>query len=215
MPTYIAIEVTQEDIDKAEPKKSGRCVVARAIARTIPEARRIEVDVQSVRYSADGERHVFMTPYPVTGYIVAFDAGEEIEPFKFRLNEAHRIGVRRQVKTKAAIKVDTARTNKNRRAAKVKQLEAAAADPAQPSPDPAEITLARNRAAEAEAEHAAAVVTHADEPKSRDDTTHGTRKAPARSVWKTGRREYGGRLMAINGGNADKWTRPADEPGAQ
>lgn len=206
MAQYIPIEVTQSDIDKADPRKSGRCVVARAIARTFPDARRIEVDVQSIRFTHAGERHVFSTPYPVTGYIVAFDAGDEIEPFRFRLNEAHRIGVKRTVSTPVGKQVDAARKKVQDRTAKVAKLEAT------PTASPARVKVAREELAEAQEQERTVKKAAAGKPQTRTDKTHGTRQAPQRSVWKTGNREYGNRRMAINGGSADKWTRPADEP---
>jgi hypothetical protein len=211
--TYIPVEVTQEDIEKADPKKSGRCVVARAIARTIPDAHRIEVDVQSIRYTQDGERHIFFTPYPVTGYIVAFDAGKEIHPFRFRLNEAARIGVKQKPKTEAGKRVDAAVTKTRDRQAKLTKLEKAAADPKHPKPPTkAQLQVAREELDEAKAEQETTTKAVASQPKSRTDKSHGIRQAPQRSVWKTGRREYGNRLMSINGGEADQWARPEDEP---
>ena len=64
------------------------CIVAQAIARQIPNARRIEVDIQTIRWSDENGRHVFLTPYAAAGYVVAFDAGEDLHPFRFQLRDS-------------------------------------------------------------------------------------------------------------------------------
>jgi hypothetical protein len=40
---------------------------------------------------------VYVTSHAVQGYVVAFDAGEPIEPFTFRLDKRRRLHVRRRV----------------------------------------------------------------------------------------------------------------------
>ena len=82
-----SIEISEEDIAKAKQNDSYMCVVAQAIARTISDATQIHVDVQTIRFSTNGDRLVYLTPYAVQGYIVAFDAGDEIQPFSFQLRE--------------------------------------------------------------------------------------------------------------------------------
>jgi len=81
------VEITEEDVAKAKKNDSYVCVVAQAIARTIPDATQIHVDVQTIRFSTNGDRLVYLTPYAVQGYVVAFDAGDEIQPFTFQLRE--------------------------------------------------------------------------------------------------------------------------------
>ena len=90
---YTTIHVTQEDIDRALKRQSARCVVATAIARSIPGATKVAVDLQALRFTVDGERHVYFTPPGAVGYVVAFDAGDTIHPFSFRLSEAHRLPI--------------------------------------------------------------------------------------------------------------------------
>jgi hypothetical protein len=46
------IAVTSTDIASAIPKDSSVCALARAIARTIPDTRRISVDTQAIRFHA-------------------------------------------------------------------------------------------------------------------------------------------------------------------
>lgn len=83
----VNVEVTEQDIARAIVSDSYKCVVAQAIARTIPDSTKIEVDVQTIRFTRQGtqKRYVYLTPFQVQGYVVAFDAGDCIEPFKFQL----------------------------------------------------------------------------------------------------------------------------------
>jgi hypothetical protein len=81
----LEIQVSQEDIDRGIREDSARCVVARAIARTIPDATRIEVDTQAIRFTSGGKRLIYLTPWTAQNYVVAFDAGDEIKPFEFRI----------------------------------------------------------------------------------------------------------------------------------
>lgn len=81
------IEVTDLDIQQAIRNDSYRCVVAQAIARTIPEATRILVDLQTIRFTLDDHRLQYLTGTEVASYVVGFDAGDPIEPFAFTLRK--------------------------------------------------------------------------------------------------------------------------------
>jgi len=83
----IPIDVTEVDIDKGTKRQSSKCVVALAVARAVKEANRIDVDMQTVRFSVGEQRYVYLTPWRVQDYIVGFDAGDEIEPFRFQLRD--------------------------------------------------------------------------------------------------------------------------------
>jgi len=85
--TRFRIVVTEQDIEKAQRNNSYKCVVSETIARTIPDATRIETDTQTIRFTRGGERLIFLTPYVVTGYVIAFDAGDPIHPFSFQLRD--------------------------------------------------------------------------------------------------------------------------------
>ena len=130
----LRVQVTEADIAKAEQNKSMKCVVAQALRRSIPGATRVDVDVQSIRWTgADGVRYVYLTPYPVQGYVVAFDAGDVIHPFTFTLDPRSRIPVKRQVRTAAGTavsrangRVQGAKQKRARVAAKVENGEAPA-----------------------------------------------------------------------------------------
>jgi hypothetical protein len=83
------IEVTPLDIEKAIQNDSYQCMVAQAVRRTIPEATRIMVDMRTIRFSLEGCRLQYLTPTDVAQYVVDFDAGDAIEPFKFGLRKPH------------------------------------------------------------------------------------------------------------------------------
>lgn len=82
------ILVTRQDIDLGVRDQSAHCIVATAIGRQIPEATRISVDAQSVRFTIGRKRLVFLTPPKVGEYVIAFDAGdfERIQPMGFKLS---------------------------------------------------------------------------------------------------------------------------------
>jgi hypothetical protein len=170
--TRFSIEVTAADIERATRNDSYTCVVAQAIARTIPDARNIDVDVQMIRFTIGGERLGFLTPYVVQGYVVAFDAGDEIHPFTFQLRDPKRL--RRSVQTEAGRAIHNAKQRAQRAAAK----------------DMHDKSSISSAAAAAESVRAA----YDGEQKTR--VTEG-RKPPPR-VFKKKRRSYGHRVLRIN-----------------
>jgi hypothetical protein len=196
---FTQVDVTQTDIDKADPKKSGRCAVSTAIARVFPDATRIETDIQTVRFTRNGERFQYVTPYTVAGYVVAFDRGDDIHPFTFRLNETARVGAKRRPRTPAGKAVTNATTKVKRREAQAKQLDMIAKDPTAhptlPPPSPAARKVAKERVTDAKADLAS--ITAAYEGQQKRTTSGGERKAAPR-VFRTGRREYGHRVLAVN-----------------
>src|SRR6185503_2198742 len=141
----IRVQVTESDIKRAVKSNSMHCVVAQAIARTVPGASRIDVDLQSIRWSQDGERHIYLTPYSVQGYVIGFDAGDEIQPFTFALDSRRRVITKKQVSTAAGKKVQKAANEKRAAARNAKQLELAAAGDVLPPPSPAERAVAAEK----------------------------------------------------------------------
>lgn len=101
----ISIEVVQRDIDRAIRADSSHCVIATAVARAVPDATRVEVDTQTIRFTSNGKRLAYLTPLVVQGYVVAFDAGDPIAPFSFKLRdpmELRRKGLTAEAKPVAA-----------------------------------------------------------------------------------------------------------------
>jgi hypothetical protein len=199
---YTQVTVTDSDIAKAFQSDSAKCVVASALARTLPEITRIEVDTQTIRYTdGAGLRHVFLTPYAVHGYIIAFDAGDDIEPFVFRLWHEREVVTKRQVATDAG-KLRRAASEKVRREGKaLAKAEAKAKTPALPKVERdlarAEAAVRREAVTEAQVAQQDAVEATADE--TLYTTTEGERARPKRvRAYKTRTREYGHRVMRVN-----------------
>jgi len=84
-----------EDYKKAVRNHSARCAVANAIRRAYPEAERIMVDLQTIRFTLGDERLSWLTPVLGQSMITYYDAGEwsQLEPFSFflRRDKAHNI----------------------------------------------------------------------------------------------------------------------------
>lgn len=87
----VTIEVTEADIEQAVPKDSGHCAIADAIARQIPGAANVTVDLQTIRWSDrdKGKRYVYLTPRVAQILLLDFDRGDRdrCEPLTFRLIE--------------------------------------------------------------------------------------------------------------------------------
>ena len=81
------IEVGQEQIDNSLKRSSSHCMIAEAIKATIPSAKYVSVDLQTIRYTdrEKGIRLTYLTPRSCQVNLVKFDQGIPPEPFKFRL----------------------------------------------------------------------------------------------------------------------------------
>lgn len=211
----IRIQITEQDIAKATQNNSMRCVVAQAIARTIPTASRIDVDLQTIRWSQDGVRNVWLTPYTVSGYVIAFDAGDTIEPFTFMLDPRRRVPVKQQRKTKAGSDISTAAGRKRRLARKVTQLELAAKGETDPPPTKGQRAVAveqlpavREEAAKAAQLEAETRAAHEGQKQTErvnlqpegvnpniGDKVH---TDPPRRTIRTSERHYGMRVLRVN-----------------
>jgi hypothetical protein len=195
------VEVTQGDIDRAHVNDSYRCVIATALARQIPDATRIEVDLQTIRFTRGDERLIYLTPYAAAGYVVAFDAGDEIEPFSFTLRNPTK--TRRQRATPAGRDVAQKR---NRVVAVRQKIERAEATLAKPQversarqTEHAEQVLAQApeeiAEAERELEETKAAYRIAGTPQ-KEEKNPGARTLP--KVYKTKNRAYGQRVLRVN-----------------
>ena len=202
MGSRIGVDVTQEDIDKAIQNDSSKCVVAQAIARTVPTAHRISVDIQTVRFTdSRGVRRVYLTPTAVEQYIIAFDAGDTIEPFGFGLYDSQRVNVPRRTKTTAGKKRDAAGQKAKKTAERVAALEA------DPNASPAVEAVAKEKLAAAQAEKAAvfaetsgqvALPPLAERLGEPEEGTRGNRPRGIKKGAGSNDREYGHRRLRIN-----------------
>jgi hypothetical protein len=87
------ISVLQKHIDEALRANSSHCAIAMAMADALPNARRISVDLQTIRWTdcKKGIRYCFLTPHIAqTDVIIPFDQGEreKCKPVTFSMNPA-------------------------------------------------------------------------------------------------------------------------------
>lgn len=170
MSKRIRVEVTQRDIDHGIRGDSSRCMVAVALARAVPQCTRPEADTQTIRFTdADGERWAYITPPIAAQYVVDFDAGDVIKPFKFTLDRERAVKVRRRITapTEAAKPVVAARNKIHKGNAK-----------GAPEPSRELVEVASTR-----------IPYVVDDPNAEP--------SPPR-VFKTKKRSYGHRLLRIN-----------------
>lgn len=87
----VRLAVTPELIADATLGDSGHCMIAEAVKEALPWARHVSVDIQTIRYSdpSTRARYIFLTPRMAQDALVAFDAGEEIVPFRCELRSPH------------------------------------------------------------------------------------------------------------------------------
>jgi hypothetical protein len=195
-------QVTEKDIEKAHVGDSYQCVVAQAVARQLPNAHHIDVDLQTIRWSDEDGRHVFLTPYEVAGYIVAFDAGEELHPFNFHLRNAVP-AMQKKAKTRGAKAVKASRSKVSNEQRRQKDAEAVLADPSSPPEKVAAayevIAQAPGRLEQAKANHedVKAAYKASGEVMSEQRVSETTRRAAPR-VFKTKSRAYGQRILRVN-----------------
>jgi len=209
MPQRFTIQVTQHEIDKAKPKESGLCMAAMAIARTIPDAHHVDVDLRTVRFTLDDERHVYLTPYAVSGYVIGYDAGDEIHPFTFQLREDARVPTRSKKLTPAGTAKNQAKNKDMRARQKLAKTEAKLFETAQVLPPSApevkilkqEVKQAKVEALTAEQEREATKAAYVAQRTYEPPAPHekGT-PPPLPKVIKTSKRTYGARVLRVNGG---------------
>lgn len=199
----ISIKVTQKDIDQALRKDSARCVVATAVAAAIPDATSISVDVQSVKFTSGGKRHTYLTPPAVAGYVVAFDAGDKIFPFRFILREDQHIETARRrhteagnAKNTAAVNEKAARKKRDRAEAKLEAALASEAEPLTIAGARGELAAAEAAAKLREMERAEVMAAYAGEPVA--EMIDAELPPPIPQVFKRNSRHYGMRRLRIN-----------------
>jgi hypothetical protein len=80
---WLKLEMTEEVITESEKRDSGHCMIATAVKNAYPDAERIAVDVQTIRFSdaKKGLRYTYLTPRQGQIALVRFDQGLHTEPF--------------------------------------------------------------------------------------------------------------------------------------
>jgi hypothetical protein len=83
----VKLEITQEIIDDAIPRDSSHCLWAEAVKAAVPDATRVSVDLQTIRFSdpKKGLRFTYLTPRAAQIAIVQWDQGIKPEPHGVQL----------------------------------------------------------------------------------------------------------------------------------
>ena len=197
MPYQTTVDVTQDDIDTALRKNSSRCVVATAIARKFPKAARIVVDVHSIKFTDGERRYTYLTPPKVMDYIVAFDAGDALHPFTFRLRDDQKLVQRRH---RATPKGKAAHAAEEKVRARARKLDKVTEDPAA-TPAEREVAADNYAAALAAVEQARQAPGRREVPEDVSDVPPEQVKPPAAgrsTVFYRNQRAYGQRVMRVN-----------------
>ena len=166
----------------------------------------VSTDVQTIRFTVDGERRIYLTPPAAVGYVVAFDRGDDLHPFAFRLSENYRVSARQDKATPAKLERMRARAaavKAEKKAATAKAKAATETDPARAAVAKQDAAAAERAAEQATAKKAETDAATAGVPKyvpdltPDPDTGRRKRQAPPRT-YKQATRSYGHRQMAIN-----------------
>jgi hypothetical protein len=93
VPSRYKIEVTAENIQESCKTNARHCMIADAIACQFPKVRNISVDMMTIRWSdpEKGWRYIYLTPKPAQKALIAYDMGEQIEPFSFQVRSGHAV----------------------------------------------------------------------------------------------------------------------------
>jgi len=83
----VTVAVTTDLIEDAARRDSGHCMIAEAVKLAVPGARRVSVDLQTIRFTDPTRdlRFTYLTPRVGQVALVDFDQGDRPEPFGFRL----------------------------------------------------------------------------------------------------------------------------------
>jgi hypothetical protein len=80
------IKVTEKHVENGVRSNSGYCMIAEAIKEQVPEARRVQADMNWISFTYKGYRMRCMTPNRPAAALANFDLGEAIAPFDFWLH---------------------------------------------------------------------------------------------------------------------------------
>ena len=83
----ITVDVGADLIALASKASSAHCMIADGIKASMPDARSVSVDLQTIRYSDPkaGKRYIMLTPMKCQEKLLLFDQGQEVQPWSFRL----------------------------------------------------------------------------------------------------------------------------------
>src|SRR5216684_6376309 len=81
------VKVTQEAIDKGVRRSSSHCMFAEAVKQSILGAKRVSVDLQTIRFTDKSKslRYVYLTPRIAQVALINYDQKVKPAPFTFKL----------------------------------------------------------------------------------------------------------------------------------
>ncbi len=119
------VSISGKNITESKVKDSHHCMIADAIKTKFPDARYIQVDVQSVRFSLPkkNKRFVYLTPAVAQKNLIKFDQGKKVEPFSFCLTTPARTRPIRPEPNKTRARKASQAANKRKNRARKKAGE--------------------------------------------------------------------------------------------
>lgn len=85
------ITIEEKDIADAIRGDSSHCMISDTIRRLYPDLKRISTDLQTIRFTKDDKRYVFLTPPVAQEKLLDFDQGQTIGPWSFTLRRPAQI----------------------------------------------------------------------------------------------------------------------------
>lgn len=83
----VLVAITEEIIAASKQRDSSHCMIAEAVKAAYPDARRVSVDLQTIRFSdpRKGLRFTYLTPRTAQVALVNYDQGKLPPPFAVQL----------------------------------------------------------------------------------------------------------------------------------
>src|SRR5437762_92293 len=114
------ISVTEDHIRNGKQADSTHCMIAEAIRAAVPGAKRVAVDLQTIRFTDPKRplRYVYLTPPSCQSALIQFDQAVLPEPFEFKLRGAHVLAAGESHLRKPLTRAEKSARTRDRRAAR-------------------------------------------------------------------------------------------------
>jgi hypothetical protein len=114
------IEVTDDHIKSGKQADSTHCMIAEALKTAVPGAKRVAVDLQTIRFTDPRRplRYVYLTPRICQEALIQWDQGVVPRSFEFKLRGAHVLAAGESHLRKPLTRAEKAARTRDRRAAK-------------------------------------------------------------------------------------------------
>lgn len=86
----VTVVVTKDIIDRSEERDSSHCMIAEAVKQAVPNAQKVSVDLQTIRFTDPEKRlrYIYLTPRQAQIALILFDQGKHNDPFTVFLRGA-------------------------------------------------------------------------------------------------------------------------------